>query len=150
MDLCAWCHAGHGTAIQPSFSYKPGKPLYQYIELPHAASSAPVDVHGSQVELLMKSRCFASSPMTCLTCHDVHMSQHNLGVFSQRCLICHKVENCGMFAKLGQGIASNCIDCHMPLQETDLIVFDSKGGKARPQVRNHWIKIYPGNKSITP
>jgi hypothetical protein len=35
----------------------------------------------------------------------------------------------------------------MPKQETNLIVFDWNGKKARPQVRNHWIKVYP---TITP
>lgn len=149
MDLCAWCHAGHGTAVQAWFSYKPGEPLAQYIELPRPDASAAIDVHGSQAELLTKSRCFASSNMTCITCHDVHTSQHSLAEFSQRCFGCHKVESCGMFAKLGAGIASNCIDCHMPLQETNLIVFDWKGKKARPQVRNHWIKIYLASKSTT-
>jgi len=37
---------------------------------------------------------------------------------------------------------SNCIDCHMPERETNLIVFDWKGHKQRPQVRTHWIKTY--------
>jgi Cytochrome c554 and c-prime len=150
MDLCAWCHAGHGTAVQAWFSYKPGEPLDQYIELPRADPDTPIDVHGSQVELLTKSRCYASSNMTCITCHDVHTSQHNLAEFSQRCLSCHKTESCGLFPNLGAKLASNCIDCHMPLQETNLIVFDSKGGKARPRVRNHWIKVYSESNSSEP
>jgi hypothetical protein len=31
----------------------------------------------------------------------------------------------------------------MPRQQTSLIIFDAKGGRARPLMRNHWIKIYP-------
>ena len=31
---------------------------------------------------------------------------------------------------------------HMPKQETNLIVFEWKGKKAMPEVRNHWIRIY--------
>jgi len=142
MDLCAWCHAGHGTPVHPWFSYRPGEPLDQYIELPRFDPDTPIDVHGSQIELLKKGRCFASSGMTCVTCHDVHAPQHDLAEFSQRCLGCHKAENCGMFPKHGKQIVSNCIDCHMPLQETNLIVFDANGKKARPRVRSHWIKIY--------
>ena len=142
MDLCAWCHAGHGTALQPWFSYEPGEQLDKYIDLPHPDPDAPIDVHGSQVELLRKSHCFESSAMTCITCHDVHAPQHNLAQFSQRCLGCHSVRSCGVFPKRGQEIASNCIDCHMPLQETNLIVFDLNGKKVRPRVRNHWIKVY--------
>ncbi|MBV8052807.1 MAG: hypothetical protein JOZ80_16590 [Acidobacteriaceae bacterium] len=141
MDLCAWCHAGHGVAVQPWFSYKPGEQLDRYIDLPSPDPNVPIDVHGSQVELLRKSRCFESSTMTCITCHDVHRSQHDLAEFSRRCLTCHTVQSCGMFSKRGQEIAGNCIDCHMLLQETNLIVFEVNGKKVRPRVRNHWIRI---------
>jgi len=143
IDLCAWCHAGHGTPHQAWFSYVPGEPLDKYIELPPPDPNAPIDVHGSQVELLTRSRCFESSTMTCMTCHDVHVPQHDLAAFSQRCLSCHKVERCGVFAKQGRKIESNCIDCHMPKEETNLIVFEWKGKKARPEVRSHWIRVYP-------
>jgi hypothetical protein len=147
MDLCAWCHAGHGSARRPWFSYLPGQPLHDYIELPPPDPSAPLDVHGSQVELLMRSRCFQSSAMTCLTCHDVHRPQHDLSALSQPCLKCHRVEGCGIFPRQGRQIANNCIDCHMPKQETNLIVFDWHGGKLKPQVRNHWIRTYPDRRS---
>ncbi len=141
-DLCAWCHAGHGVALTAAFSYVPGEPLDKYIELPQPDPNAPIDVHGDQVELLKKSRCYQSSTMTCLTCHDVHTSQHDPVGFSQGCLSCHK-PGTAAFPKLGHEVTSNCIACHMPTQETNLIVFNWKGNKARPQVRSHWIKIYP-------
>ena len=32
--------------------------------------------------------------------------------------------------------------CHMPRQETSLIVFNSVGKQLRPQIRNHWITVY--------
>jgi hypothetical protein len=141
MDLCAWCHAGAGVGIVPAFTYLPGEPLAKYLELPRPDPNAQLDVHGSQVELLEKSRCFQQSAMTCLTCHDVHTRQHDAAAFSQRCLNCHKPET-AMFPKLSHRVASDCIGCHMPKQETNLIVFDWNGKKARPQVRNHWIRIY--------
>ena len=142
MDLCAWCHAGPGVELAQAFSYLPGEPLDKYLELPPPDPDAQVDVHGSQVELLEESRCFQSSAMTCLTCHDVHTSRHDLSAFSQRCLSCHK-PGTAMFPKQGHQSTSDCIDCHMPSQETNLIVFDFSGKKARPRVRSHWIKIYP-------
>jgi hypothetical protein len=37
----------------------------------------------------------------------------------------------------------------MPLQETNLIVFDQNGKREKPRVRNHWIKIYTGTASPT-
>ncbi|MGC2550270.1 MAG: multiheme c-type cytochrome [Candidatus Sulfotelmatobacter sp.] len=141
MDLCAWCHAGAGSSLQPAFSYIPGEALDKYLALPQPDPSAPVDVHGSQVEMLERSQCFQKSGMTCLTCHDVHAVQHDLSEFSQRCLSCHK-SGSAMFPKRGHQVASDCIGCHMPLQETNLIVFDEDGKKAKPRVRNHWIKVY--------
>jgi len=142
IDLCAWCHAGHGKSLVPAFSYQPGSDLKQFIELPRPDPDAPLDVHGNQVEMLKQSRCFIESQMTCLTCHDVHTSQHDLAGFSNYCLSCHKPDS-PAFLKQSHPASGNCIDCHMPLEETNLIIFDSKGSKARPKIRNHWIKIYP-------
>jgi hypothetical protein len=139
MDLCAWCHAGHGNPILPTFSYLPGTPLDKYLELPQFDPDAPVDVHGSQVELLKKSRCFQSSRMTCLTCHNVHMTQKDPAAFSEQCLHCHKAES---HPKIKQPVANNCVDCHMPKQKTNLIVFNWNSKRVSPEVRNHWIKVY--------
>jgi hypothetical protein len=61
--------------------------------------------------------------------------------FSQRCLGCHKPGS-EAFPKRNHEARSNCIDCHMPRQDTNLIVFDSQGHKRKPEVRNHWIKVY--------
>src|SRR5579864_2174122 len=147
MDLCAWCHAGHGVPLLPAFSYIPGEPLDKYLELPQPNPDAPIDVHGSQVELLQKSRCFQASTMTCLTCHDVHTTQKDPVAFSERCLHCHKV---GSHRKVGRQIANNCIECHMPKQQTSLIVFNWNGRKVSPEVRSHWIKTYPEARETMP
>lgn len=148
MDLCAWCHAGHGNPVLPTFSYAPGDALEKYIEFPRPDPDAPLDVHGSQVELLKQSRCFSASAMTCLTCHNVHVAQHDLAEFSRRCLSCHKPDS-ATFSKPGHAVSANCIDCHMPKQETNQIVFDSKGKRARPLVRNHWIRVYAEENSAS-
>jgi predicted CXXCH cytochrome family protein len=142
MDVCAWCHAGAGEGLAPAFSYLPGESLGKYLALPPADPNSPIDVHGSQVELLEKSRCFQLSEMTCSTCHDVHTGQHDLATFSRRCLSCHK-PGTAAFPKLNHKIDADCIGCHMPKRETNLIVFDWNGRKVRPQVRTHWIKAYP-------
>jgi Cytochrome c554 and c-prime len=147
IDLCAWCHAGHGDPILPTFSYLPGEPLEKYLALPQPNPDAPIDVHGSQVELLKKSRCFQSSTMTCLTCHDVHTTQRDPAAFSEHCLHCHKVES---HPKITQQIANNCIDCHMPKQQTSLIVFNWNGRRVSPEVRSHWIKVYPATSTPVP
>jgi hypothetical protein len=148
MDLCAWCHAGRGAEILPSFSYLPGEVLDKYIDLPQPGPEAVIDVHGSQVELLKKSRCYQSTAMTCLTCHDVHTVQHDLTHFSAQCLNCHKPQS-AMFPK-DHEVASNCIACHMPKQKTALIVFDWNGKKVTPEVRSHWIRIYAQAQTRVP
>lgn len=143
MDLCAWCHAGLGETLLPSFSYRPGEALAKYVWIPPPDLNAPPDVHGNQVGRLELSQCFRSSNMTCTTCHDVHATQHDLAYFSRKCLICHKPDS-ATFARPGHPVTDNCIDCHMPEQKTNLIVFDQDVKTMRAQFRNHWIKVYPG------
>ena len=145
MDLCTLCHAGLGNALAHSLSYVPGEVLARYLTFPRDDPHAPLDVHGSQVQLLERSRCFKSSPsMTCTTCHDVHTSQRDLSGFAVRCLACHTVESCRKFPKLGHSIDRHCVTCHMPLQETaQIIISTAKGRSLQPKVRNHLIGIYP-------
>jgi len=145
IDLCALCHAGPGEpAPAPAFSFSPGDYIDDYLNLESLDPEAPIDVHGSQVELLKKSRCFQSSKtMTCSTCHEVHRVEREPATFSGDCLSCHKVENCGLYPKRGKELANNCVDCHMPNQPTSLIVSSWNGRTVRPRIRNHWIKVYP-------
>jgi hypothetical protein len=148
LDTCAICHGGIGVVpLAPAFSYVPGANLERYIELGRPDPDAPIDVHGNQVALLARSRCFQASLMTCTTCHDVHAAQRDAAAFSHRCLNCHKPESCGMYPKTGPQIANDCVDCHMPRQESNAIVSGANGVRVRPLVRTHWIKIYP-NQSL--
>ena len=143
-EVCSQCHGGQGIReLAPAFSYIPGHPLENYIDLGPVDSNSDIDVHGKQVVLLEKSRCFqSSSNMSCATCHDVHEPEHNLAAFSRKCLSCHKVEACGVYPKLGLEIANNCIDCHMPNQESRVVFLDVEGKKVNPKFRTHWIKLY--------
>ena len=47
-----------------------------------------------------------------------------------------------MFGKVGNKIASNCIDCHMPVQPSNLLVLDANDTRLKAKVRNHWIRVY--------
>jgi hypothetical protein len=143
MDLCALCHAGPGTPRAPSFSFVAGDTLAKYLTISADAPDTPTDVHAHQVQQLSSSRCFRSTNMTCTTCHNVHTPQRDVASFSQRCLTCHKEESCGRYATLGTRILTKCVDCHMPLNQSNQIVFDADGGQIKPQVRNHRIAIYP-------
>jgi hypothetical protein len=143
IEVCAQCHGGIGQAIAPAFSYIPGQHLENYVTLPHPDAEARVDVHGNQVALTQRSRCYRSSQMTCTTCHDVHAPERVAASYSEKCLQCHQDRDCGEFAKLGAKIRQNCIDCHMPVQDSNLIVSDLNGEQVKARIRNHWIKVYP-------
>ena len=146
VDLCALCHSGiQREAIAPPFSYMPGRPLSDYFKPLQAESAEHPDVHGNQVGLLQRSRCYLSSPnMTCSTCHDVHAKEQPAAAYSVKCLTCHQWQSCGVSKTIGHSIANNCIDCHMPVEPTRVIVSETADKIVRATMRNHWIKIYPG------
>ena len=81
LDVCGLCHSGNGMPIAPSLSFVPGDDLRDYVDIPYVSPEEAVDVHGNQVQLLRKSRCFlASNTLTCDTCHDVHKTQRDAAV----------------------------------------------------------------------
>ena len=142
IDGCALCHSGPGKLRTEAFSYMPGQPLAQHLEVQTAPPNLAPDVHGNQVELLELSKCFRSSQMTCATCHDVHQTQRDVVAMSGRCLTCHTPQSCGLFPQHGNTLVGRCIDCHMPLQPSQVLVATSNGRQLRPEVRSHWIKVY--------
>ena len=142
LALCSLCHGGIGVAKTPVFSYTVGDALEDHLRIDVPKEDEPLDVHGSQVALLERSKCFKSSNMTCATCHDVHVPQRDVKDFSSRCLTCHKVESCGLFPRRGQTLLGKCVDCHLPNQTSNVIFSTHAGARIRPKVRNHWIKIY--------
>jgi hypothetical protein len=144
VDLCALCHGGaQREELQPAFSYVPGQPLDKYLKPILVDVTQQPEVHGNQVGLLKRSRCYLASPaMSCSTCHDVHAPEQPAASYSSRCLSCHQATACGMAKTLGPKIASNCIDCHMPNQPTNAIVAKTAGKEVRATMRTHWIRVY--------
>jgi hypothetical protein len=101
-------------------------------------SDPKAEVHGNQVGLLRRSRCFQSSAdMTCRTCHNVHRVERNLAALSVNCVKCHASGTCKQAAR-----ADNCIECHMPKQESQVITFRSAGKLMAQRYRTHTIGIY--------
>jgi hypothetical protein len=142
IEVCAQCHGGIGEQLASAFSYVPGQPLANYIKLQRPDEDARVDVHGNQVALTQRSRCYQSSQMTCTTCHDVHAPEREPAAYSEKCLQCHIDKACGEYAKLGPKIRENCIDCHMPVQDSNLIISNLHEKQVKARMRNHWIKVY--------
>jgi hypothetical protein len=147
LDGCALCHGGATALATQPFTYVPGQQLHKQADLWAARpDTEAVDVHGNQVALLQRSRCFTLSEMTCITCHDVHQQQRDVVGFSEKCLTCHKIESCGLFPQHGQELAGRCVDCHMPTLTSSTVISSSHGEKFRVKVRTHWIKVYPQSR----
>lgn len=142
VDACALCHAGLGTPLAPALSFRPGDALNKYLQIPPADPNVAMDVHGNQVQLLKQSLCFQKSAMTCSTCHDVHQIESNAAGFSPKCLACHRPQQCGKFPAMGEAIAKDCVNCHMPLRRSVMLFSDSNDQTLQLPVRDHRIAIY--------
>jgi mono/diheme cytochrome c family protein len=153
LDMCALCHGGRLQKTQPSFSFAAGDALKDYFNTAAANSQPPdpamADVHGNQYGLLQASQCFIkSNSLTCHSCHSPHEKERgNLALFSQRCMGCHSEAN-GNFCKINPAHAPsmkvNCIDCHMPNQQSKAIVLYSNNSTdpKAALLRTHFISIY--------
>jgi hypothetical protein len=151
IDICGQCHGGVGESAKPALSFRPGEPLGDSIRLEAFDPRASVDVHGNQVALLEKSRCFQSSAsMTCSTCHDAHNPEREAATYSDRCLTCHKPQSCPTVAKMSHSEPANCIDCHMPIQISKSLVLDIDDEQVGARVRTHWIRAYPQTARSNP
>ena len=160
LDVCAACHSGIRTSLQPPFSFVPGDTLSKYFGPGPPADSAHAEVHGNQYGLLAASKCFqVSGTLECRTCHDSHVeSGRDLAVYSQRCMNCHQPDAmsgvhaqapwCSRKPGRSEDITRNCIDCHMPVRASSLVTLMVPGKKelAPLLVRSHLIAVYAGAK----
>ncbi len=150
VDLCGLCHSGiDRESLAPAFSYVPGRRLDEFFRMLTVQHGEQPDVHGNQVGLLKRSRCFtASEQMSCSTCHDTHTPGQSLKTYSDKCLTCHAWQSCGRSKALGAAIRNDCISCHMPEQTTNAIVSRTAGVETRARMRTHWIRIYPDGRTV--
>jgi len=144
MDGCALCHSGPIEAKRPPFSYRPGEKLDDYFHPAAPQTRLAADVHGNQVALLRRSRCFRSSTeMSCSTCHNVHRAERDLTQMAGKCLECHQTGQCKLSMKLDPArLLGDCIECHMPNQPSQLIRINTPAGNYSPAYRQHTIGVY--------
>lgn len=149
LDACALCHSGLGESVKPAFSYSVGDTLSKYYTYDHdAATNATLDVHGNQYGLLKASKCFMlSGTMDCSSCHNTHQKQNSAAAFSQKCMTCHTEAThnfCKMAAAIGPSIKNNCIDCHMPVQDSKTLAIGNPKLEdvTAAKVRSHLIAVY--------
>lgn len=157
LDVCGLCHSGKIQKIKPSFTFTAGQKLSEYfnekIIVDKAMASGEVEVHGNQYGLLSASKCFKqSTTLTCNSCHGSHKNERgDMKLFSSRCITCHDI-SADSFKTVThtavKNITDNCIDCHMPQQESKAIAVYLQG-KEKPVasfIRSHYIGIYTDDK----
>jgi hypothetical protein len=149
LDLCSTCHSGNKSYMMRSiFNFKPGDSMANY-KLPDVNIPGDVlDVHGNQLQLLQKSKCFINSKMDCSNCHNTHKNERSEPIlFATRCITCHaeghnycKLSN----VKNADFLKANCVKCHMPSLPSASIVVHTANGKTIPyDMTTHDINIYP-------
>jgi Cytochrome c554 and c-prime len=150
IDMCAVCHSGNKyVMLRSTFSFKPGDKLADYM-FREPSDPGPVDVHGNQIQLLAKSKCFIMSNMDCATCHNTHVNDRgNYTLYARHCMTCHSEANHN-FCKMATAsnisfLENNCTKCHMPAQPSNSIVVQTSGTRNNMPtlVVNHHIAVYP-------
>lgn len=119
LDLCQRCHLQGIAVLEPGktfFDFRPGMRLSEIMQvfLPRYTNSHQQFIMASQADRLRLSACFELSDMTCLTCHNPHVSVEATGKehYNQACEQCHQAA--GQVACSAPDSDSNCIACHMP------------------------------------
>lgn len=137
-DICQGCHMQAAAVFKDGQSprdFRPGARLadVENVFWPRYADSVRQFVMASHPDRLKLSPCFQQShaddayaPLTCITCHNPHVSIETIGEdhYRQVCQSCHASANATVCAedeavRAGQG--GNCIACHMPVSgSTDI------------------------------
>jgi len=124
MDLCQRCHL-QGVAVLNEGKhwedFRPGMRLADFAQvfLPRFEGARDPFLMASQAERLRQSKCYSEGTLSCINCHNPHISVKETGRahFVRACLGCHKSgpdDECGM--PLSQRLKiknKDCIDCHM-------------------------------------
>lgn len=123
MDLCQRCHL-QGVAVleegKTFFDFKPGMRLQEVFNvfLPRYTDSHEKFIMASQADRLRLSKCYELSEMTCLTCHNPHVSVQatEKNNYNKACLSCHGDNKTVCAAPMSDRLAEgdNCSGCHMP------------------------------------
>jgi cytochrome c-type biogenesis protein CcmH/NrfG len=140
-DICQRCHL-QGNAVLKNghsfYDFKPGMVLSDYISvfLPRYSNSDDRFIMASHADRLKQSKCFIASQsktgndplrpsrggMTCVTCHNPHVSvkETNVNVFNDACNKCHASNSQSAISLASvhdniKGDKKNCVSCHMPM-----------------------------------
>lgn len=118
MNVCQRCHL-QGVAIlkenKDFDDFKPSEHLNEVMDifLPEFDGNETKFIMASQAHRLTKSVCYQKSDMTCISCHNPHISVKETPrqKFNKACISCHQTKIC----QLPETNKNDCSGCHMPL-----------------------------------
>lgn len=130
VDVCQRCHLQGLSVLQPNktfFDHRPGMKLSETFNvfLPRYSDSDARFIMASQADRTELSACFKQSEMTCLTCHNPHVSvtQTPQERYNLACKNCHggsitkeldgKIQ-CAASQEVRTSNGDDCAGCHMP------------------------------------
>ena len=138
-NICMACHqTGDVRVLKPGKTYKdirPGHPLDETLSIlivPPTRESPPSADHVEHYYSMTLSKCYRASQgkLSCITCHDPHVepsSEEAPAYFAGKCLSCHTNQSCKLpiATRMQQQPANNCIGCHMPKRDIQVISHSS-------------------------
>ena len=139
-DVCQRCHLQGNSVLKEGksfFDFKPGMKLSDYMTtfLPRYKNADDQFIMASHSDRLKQSQCFIKSykpetdskslhpyknSLTCVTCHNPHVSVKTTGkeIFNNACKNCHSPATpnglCTEKENLRMKVQDNCVSCHMP------------------------------------
>jgi len=138
-NICMACHqTGDVRILKPGKTYqdiRPGYPLDDTLSImmiPPTRESPPSVDHVEHYYSMTLSKCYRASKgrLSCITCHDPHVEpsrEEAPAYFNGKCLTCHTNQSCKLplTVRLQRNPANNCIGCHMPKRDIQVISHSS-------------------------
>ena len=127
VELCQRCHLQGITVLNEGksfFDYRPGMKLNTVMNvfMPRYEGGENKFIMASHADRMKQSKCYLNSNMTCLTCHNPHISVRFTedAHFNGACISCHSnSDSCKLsFAERIKTNDNNCYKCHMPVSTT--------------------------------
>lgn len=129
VELCQRCHLQGISVLNEGktfFDFKPGMKLNEVMNvfMPRYEGNPDKFIMASHADRMKQSRCYLNSNMTCLTCHNPHVSVKVTPPekFNNACRSCHNEEHGGKTCTLPmverEKANVHCYQCHMPVSGT--------------------------------